>query len=422
MEIFVRILLDFISNFYCFLFIKLYINKKMSFPLTKADIFFLIACIFYSIPKHIPYNILLWTLIEFIYIFFTFNKKATVAVKNFFILIIAEFIGTSIISAIHSIIFFDFFLFIENETYLSYKKLICEAFLYVSLQIYINNQTLKSINMKKSYFFNSLIYIIIFSLSYLTVYLSQDKYAHSIMLPIIISTFFLIVALCLILYQKFIDLTRERIALAEQAYRDNLIKDYSLSIGSSLKEVHSIRHDMKNKLIIIQKYAQEKRYEDINALTENMIGKLNDSKIIDSGIHIVSAILNTKYADATSQNIYFDCKASLPFLSISDNDIITILGNLLDNAITAASKCCNAYIKLQIKQIDNCIVIQCCNNYIDTIKKRGDQFISLKEDDGMLHGIGIENIRKTVDKLGGISSFTYTDKDFYVELKIPNFQ
>lgn len=46
-----------------------------------------------------------------------------------------------------------------------------------------------------------------------------------------------------------------------------------------------------------------------------------------------------------------------------------MLGNILDNAITAASKLDNGYINLAIKQADTYLAIHCENNHHEKSKK-----------------------------------------------------
>lgn len=418
----IRILLDFISNFYIFLFLKSYINKKLFSSFNKADCFFLIFCLFISVPEKVPYRLLFFAIADFIYIVLSKKNNLATIIKEYIHIQLVLFLFSNIIFLMHSIIFTDFLQFIENDTYLYFKQHICNVLVFTVYQSYLNYKASASSSKVISILFSVIVHITIFSLSYLIIDISQNIYNPTSLLTITVSILFLIISIILSLYHRFIELTNKKIETDEQLARALLLKDYSYQIESSLKEVHSIRHDIKNNLLIIRKYAQENRTDKISALANDILGQLNSSSIIDTGIPIISAILNTKSAEAKLYNITFSCHTVIPFLSISDNDIITILGNILDNAITAASKCDEGYVKLRIEQIRDFILIQCHNNYIDTIKKKDDLFISSKEADGMLHGIGVENVKRTVEKLGGISSFTYTDKEFNVEIKIPNYQ
>ena len=60
--------------------------------------------------------------------------------------------------------------------------------------------------------------------------------------------------------------------------------------------------------------------------------------------------------------------------------MITILGNLLDNAITAASKCENGNLFLSISQLDSYLQIQINNTHIEDIQESDGIFQTTKKD------------------------------------------
>ncbi|MBE5896864.1 MAG: GHKL domain-containing protein [Lachnospiraceae bacterium] len=417
----IRILLDFISNIYIFLFLKSYINKKLFSSFNKADCFFLIFCIFISVPEKVPYRLLFFAIADFIYIVLSKKNNVATIIKEYIHIQLVLFLFSNIIFLMHSIIFTDFLQFIENDTYLYFKQHICNVLLFTVYQSYLNYKASASSSKVISILFSVIVHITIFSLSYLIIDISQNIYNPTSLLTITVSILFLIISIILSLYHRFIELTNKKIETDEQLARALLLKDYSYQIESSLKEVHSIRHDIKNNLLIIRKYAQENRTDKISALANDILGRLNSSSIIDTGIPIISAILNTKSAEAQSHNINFEYTATISFLSIADTDIIIILGNVLDNAITAARKCKNRYIMISLDQQNDLLLLRCINNYTGEIKKKGELFISSKKNDGLIHGIGIENVRKTVLKLGGTSDFRHKDGVFTVEIILPNY-
>ena len=58
------------------------------------------------------------------------------------------------------------------------------------------------------------------------------------------------------------------------------------------------------------------------------------------------------------------------------------------------------------------------NTYDGVIKKDCNDFVSTKEDAGS-HGIGIKNIKESVNKYGGTCSITYDDIEFSFSILIP---
>ena len=80
-----------------------------------------------------------------------------------------------------------------------------------------------------------------------------------------------------------------------------------------------------------------------------------------------------------------------------------ILGNLLDNAIEAASKVENSekWMKTQIQYNKGCILIvieNACNDKF--INYDHDRYLTTKSDKAE-HGIGLESVRYTVEKYHG---------------------
>ncbi|MCX4320222.1 MAG: hypothetical protein OSJ44_10900, partial [Lachnospiraceae bacterium] len=65
---------------------------------------------------------------------------------------------------------------------------------------------------------------------------------------------------------------------------------------------------------------------------------LEDTKLIQSPNSLVSAILNAKSNICSQKDIAFSAICTFASIFISDFHLITILGNILDNAVSAASK------------------------------------------------------------------------------------
>lgn len=74
---------------------------------------------------------------------------------------------------------------------------------------------------------------------------------------------------------------------------------------------------------------------------------------------IVDAVLNTKYQEIRDKGIVFVFKINdLSSLNISDEDVVVIMSNLLNNAIEACEKCRgDKIIKLKIVIEDNNAII-----------------------------------------------------------------
>ena len=135
----------------------------------------------------------------------------------------------------------------------------------------------------------------------------------------------------------------------------------------------------------------------------------------------MSALLNAKYQLACDKNIDFKIEYNFPAIHIKDFYIITILGNLIDNATTAAAKCKKGYIKLNLFQEGSYLKIEITNNHVEAIKENQGVFKTTKNDTAYRHGLGIKNIRSTVEQLNGQIEISYTEDTFNVDILVPNY-
>ena len=67
------------------------------------------------------------------------------------------------------------------------------------------------------------------------------------------------------------------------------------------------------------------------------------------------------------------------------------------------------------------IEIDCINNHTEHFKKVGDRFLTTKTIKKEIHGLGIQSMRRAVDKLHGKFNIDYTEKLFHVNIIFPNY-
>lgn len=183
-------------------------------------------------------------------------------------------------------------------------------------------------------------------------------------------------------------------------------------------------HEYKNHMQIIADLARNKQYEELEKfVTESNSDMLEKENLIDTNHVIVNSIINTKYREAREKKIVFVVKVNdLSGLKIKDEDIILILSNLLNNALEAAENCEKPVIKVKFIKEQEQTVISVINTIgKQPVEKRG-RFITSKEQNVELHGIGIQNIKVTVEKYGGTYVIRYDQKKFEFIILIPEFK
>ena len=80
--------------------------------------------------------------------------------------------------------------------------------------------------------------------------------------------------MCVSSYDKFLSIIDENTKYKIQLELDKMQEEYSAQLDEKLNELHSLRHDMKNHLIVIDGYAKQENYTKIHdyifVITDNL--------------------------------------------------------------------------------------------------------------------------------------------------------
>lgn len=418
----VKIYFDFLNNLFAFLFLCAFLKNQLPITCKKHTVAFLLVLqLLYAIPQNIPFNNLISFVLNGICIFALCYPNYRKMPFLFLKFELIDNIFYSIIFVFHSFLLWDFSLAVHNTYYLNCKHLLCVSLLYVFYVLYTNSRQMKKFHTHYHYYFNAVLVLMLFTLSCLTLYLLKSGENHSAIIPMLFSIIYILVAACISIYKKFTGLIEENLLSHIQLEKYQLTQQYAVQVEENIKQLHSLRHDMKNHLLIIDGYAARQDYPRIHQYIIPIIGRLSDTAVFDSPSDTVSALVNSKYQTARSLQIDCDIVLEFPYIHIDDFTIITILGNLFDNALTAAAKCEQGFITLSIRQLDTYLEIILRNNHQEQIQEKNGCFTSTKPDRQILHGIGIKNVRSAVAALNGQIDISYTDHDFSVNILIPNY-
>ena len=102
-------------------------------------------------------------------------------------------------------------------------------------------------------------------------------------------------------------------------------------------------------------------------------------------------------------------------LPIENHDLCIILGNLLDNAIEALEQCRNGYLGISMKAEAGVLLLRIVNSYTGPLRKQGERFLTSKAA-SQEHGIGLNNVKKIVEKYHGEMHFKTEDDLFRAEI------
>ena len=188
----------------------------------------------------------------------------------------------------------------------------------------------------------------------------------------------------------------------------------------SVKQMKSIRHDMKLHLMTARNYTANDKSVEATDYLSSLLGAIGKSEIYsDTGNIAFDSIINFKLRNAVEDNIKPEINVSIPpALNIEVSDIVTILGNLLDNALDAMANVEDKKIKLNIESTKGNLFIKIENTFDGMVRysegKEGDKQYILTRKNGGEHGYGLKNIRKSVEKYDGHIDISFTGNVFAV--------
>lgn len=233
----------------------------------------------------------------------------------------------------------------------------------------------------------------------------------------------LIFIICIILiyiFNKMVNVmsenARQKILIKQSEYYEKKIEADRKNINDTRK----IKHDMKNHMYAIKNMAKNNMSKDIITYTNDILGKIEGEKVyINTGNYLIDGILNVKFEEVKNQGIDFKYDVKIPEgIKLPEFEVITILGNLLDNAIEGVKSIKdNRYIEVFISYKDSNLLIKIVNTFDGLVIKDNKGFISRKGEKAY-HGIGLENVREQVEKSNGYMNIDTGNCMFTVDLFI----
>lgn len=194
---------------------------------------------------------------------------------------------------------------------------------------------------------------------------------------------------------------------------------YYTNLKKSYEENRTIIHDFKNHIQVLEN-AYKKNKNDADTLKEQLYKVLDINKVkYQTSSEILDIILMDKENEAQTKGIEFIFKMEILDISfISEIDMITIFGNLYDNAIEATEQIeKEKYIRTAIYKIGEMLTIRIensCNNELKYVNKN-----NIKSTKYGHSGIGLKNINRTIKKYNGIFNILITEGKCIIIISIP---
>ena len=243
---------------------------------------------------------------------------------------------------------------------------------------------------------------------------SEFKTTDFILNMVIILSIFMFMC-SIVLFATYQQMKRENL-LQQETYEHLKSQYYGLNemYETNSRWVHDVKHELLFVVSCLEENNLSGAYESIQGYLQKI---MQNEKKVWSSFSFLDFMLNYKKTEMDKQNIKFMLDIELQHIEIPEEDLVIILGNLLDNAVEAASKCekDRRCIKLKIHNLNDMLLLGIENSSCEMPKLKKDTFVSSKTDKGM-HGWGIESVKRIVENYNGEIHFQYTEKVFQVQI------
>lgn len=239
----------------------------------------------------------------------------------------------------------------------------------------------------------------------------------------IVNVYYVIAIVLIVLNMVVFHLINEILENSQRIREADVLKQQSigqLELYNSLRKNYDIQrkrtHEYKNQIMCIDSLLKKKNYDKLEEYLNSIFDKLDGQlDMVDTNNEVVNAVINAKYYEALQNDVLFILKINdLSHIKVSDEDIVTILSNLLDNAIEAAGQCDIDKRTVGIKLLyeDDVLSIAVSNSYKTEPEIMEDGYMQTIKDDKEQHGLGIRNVVATLEKYNAEYIIDYKNGEF----------
>ena len=214
---------------------------------------------------------------------------------------------------------------------------------------------------------------------------------------------------------------KTKLLLSEQ--KANLYKQNIISSNSQIETIKLLKHDMKNNISCIDALIEEENYDEAHNICHSLTNNYTSiGTIVNTENYLLNAVLNVEIEKAKSYGIPVKLSITNDLKMFKNSsDIISLIGNILDNAISYLSKnkVKNNEINFSTGYEGSYSVIKCRNNILDSVLFNNPSLKTDKKDKDN-HGKGITIINSIAHKYNGDVIIKERNKEFIITVILDN--
>ena len=203
-------------------------------------------------------------------------------------------------------------------------------------------------------------------------------------------------------------------------FQSELISKHCDEVQNIYKTMRGWRHDYHNHIqTLLALCGDEERTREYLLNLNHDLTTIDT--VIKTGNVMIDAILNSKLSLIKANGINVSAKAIVPSeLSISEIDLCTIIGNLLDNAMEACLRQPEEeerFIRVFIGILKEQLYISVHNSLGGEVHRSKNSYLSTKGSKN--HGYGLMRVDRIVDKYDGYINRQHEAGVFATEVMLP---
>ena len=168
-------------------------------------------------------------------------------------------------------------------------------------------------------------------------------------------------------------------------------------------------HDIRNHYLVVRELVKNGEYDRAEAYMDALDTDKTDAAFrVRTGIPVLDILLEYKQSEAAEAHIRFEVISDYVQLALTQQEIVALFGNAVDNAIDACKKMETGtrQIRIAIRNVNEMTFIKVTNSF-DGLPEMRDKKLLSSKNAGKEYGWGMTSMQVIVDKYGGTMDVGY---------------
>lgn len=217
------------------------------------------------------------------------------------------------------------------------------------------------------------------------------------------------------LYFNF-EQSRRELQFAEE--RNQMLANNYEQMINQYRNTQISNHDLKNHYLILQELVKKGEYEQ----AEKYIDELEKDRMeipskVWTGIPILDILLEYKQNEAVGEKIYFEVISDQIQLDLTEQEVVALFGNAVDNAIDACKRMKTGvrWVRIVIRKVHEMIFIKIANSLEEGPETKNGKLLSSKSK-AKEYGWGMTSMQLIVNKYGGTIDANFENNQFALSI------